>query len=66
MKTVPKSTLIKILTGVNSADQGSEIWIDDKRKLSPWDALSWYRCDLSGFSLFDNLSVVENIALGLR
>lgn len=64
-----KSTLIKILTGVNSADPGSEIWIDDKRAEinSPVDALSLGIVAIyQDFSLFDNLSVVENIALGLQ
>ncbi|WP_066688130.1 sugar ABC transporter ATP-binding protein [Christensenella intestinihominis] len=64
-----KSTLIKILTGVNSADPGSEIWIDNKKAEigSPVDALNLGIVAIyQDFSLFDNLSVVENIALGLQ
>lgn len=64
-----KSTLIKILTGVNSADPGSEIWIDDKKAeiQSPVDALNLGIVAIyQDFSLFDNLSIVENIALGLE
>lgn len=64
-----KSTLIKILTGVNTADEGSEIWIDDSKAEihSPVDALNLGIVAIyQDFSLFDNLSVVENIALGLQ
>ena len=64
-----KSTLIKILTGVNSADPGSEIWIDDQKAEihSPVDALNLGIVAIyQDFSLFDNLSVIENIALGLQ
>lgn len=64
-----KSTLIKILTGVNKPDEGSEIWIDDKKVdiTSPVDALNQGIVAIyQDFSLFDNLTVVENIALGLQ
>jgi len=64
-----KSTLIKILTGVTTPDEGSEIWIDGKNAhiSSPVEALNQGIVAIyQDFSLFDNLSVQENIALGLQ
>ncbi len=64
-----KSTLIKVLTGVNVPDEGGEILIDGKRvNIScPMDALNEGIVAIyQDFSLFDNLTVAENIALGLQ
>ncbi|MBQ4039713.1 MAG: sugar ABC transporter ATP-binding protein [Oscillospiraceae bacterium] len=64
-----KSTLIKVLTGVNIPDAGSEIWLDGKQLniQSPIDALEEGVVAIyQDFSLFENLTVAENIALGLQ
>lgn len=61
-----KSTLIKILTGVYNPDPGAEITIDGK----PFSCMNPMLSVRSGiavtyqdFSLFPNLTVVENIAI---
>lgn len=64
-----KSTLIKILTGVNIPDEGGEIWLDGKKLniTCPMDALNEGIVAIyQDFSLFDNLSIAENVALGLQ
>ena len=62
-----KSTLIKVLTGVEQPDSGSEILIDDKITTMdiPLNALQKGIVAIyQDFSLFDNLTVAENIAMG--
>ena len=60
-----KSTLIKIISGVEKPDSG-EIYIDGvfQAQLSPFDAIiAGIQVIYQDFSLFPNLSVVENIVL---
>ncbi len=61
-----KSTIIKVISGVHSADQG-EILFDGKRvhHLAPMDAIArGVQVIYQDFSLFGNLTVAENLALG--
>lgn len=61
-----KSTLIKIISGVNQPDSG-EILIDGERiaALGPREAIAHgVQVIYQDFSLFGNLSVAENLALG--
>ncbi len=61
-----KSTLIKIISGVNRPDRG-EILIDGERiaALGPREAIAHgVQVIYQDFSLFGNLSVAENLALG--
>jgi len=63
-----KSTLIKIISGVYEADQG-EIELNGKTfsKLSPLEAISLgVQVIYQDFSLFPNLTVMENLALNLE
>lgn len=61
-----KSTLIKILTGVYTPDEGAEIVIDNKclRNLTPIEAVkNGIAVTYQDFSLFPNLTVIENIGI---
>lgn len=61
-----KSTLIKVLSGVYTPDHG-EIYINQKRyeKLNPKESLSeGIQVIYQDFSIFPNLTVKENLALG--
>lgn len=64
-----KSTLIKILTGVYQADDGGEIFINGK-KVTLKNSLESLEKGIAviyqDFSLFLNLSVAENIGMGLE
>ncbi len=60
-----KSTLIKAISGVHNADEGS-IWIDGERveKMKPMDAINrGIQVIYQDFAVFPNLTVAENIAL---
>ena len=60
-----KSTLIKVISGVYQPDSG-EIWFDGKKleKITPIDAiLNGIQVIYQDFSVFPNLSVMENLAL---
>lgn len=62
-----KSTLIKILSGVYQPEPGGEIVLDgvELESLTPLEALKRGIVVIyQDFSLFSNLSVLENIALG--
>jgi len=62
-----KSTLVKIITGVVQPEAGAEIEIAGTRlrSLTPYDALrSGVQVVHQDLSLFPNLSVAENIAIG--
>ena len=62
-----KSTLIKILAGVYQPDLGAEIEIDGQKidKLTPISSVHLgISIIFQDFSLFPNLTVTENIALG--
>jgi len=61
-----KSTIIKVMSGVHAADQG-EILFDGQpvRHLAPMDAIArGVQVIYQDFSLFGNLTVAENLALG--
>jgi len=63
-----KSTLIKILSGVYQPDTGGQIFLNGQglKNLSPIEALRYGIVVIyQDFSLFPNLSVMENIALGI-
>lgn len=60
-----KSTLIKAISGVHNADEGS-IWIDGEKveKMKPMDAINrGIQVIYQDFAVFPNLTVAENIAL---
>ena len=60
-----KSTLIKAISGVHDADEGS-IWIDGEKveKMKPMDAINrGIQVIYQDFAVFPNLTVAENIAL---
>lgn len=61
-----KSTLIKILSGIYSPDEGAEIYIEGE-KTEITDSLVSVRKGIAviyqDFSLFPNLTVIENIAI---
>jgi simple sugar transport system ATP-binding protein len=61
-----KSTVIKVISGVHAADQG-ELLFDGERaqRLAPKDAIArGVQVIYQDFSLFGNLTVAENLALG--
>lgn len=64
-----KSTLIKILTGVYQPDKGGEIYIFDK-KIEFKNPIESQKNGIAviyqDFSLFSNLTVAENISIGLE
>lgn len=60
-----KSTLIKILSGVYEPDSG-DIWLNNRRyrKLTPIEAIhNGIQVIYQDFSVFPNLSVMENLAM---
>ena len=61
-----KSTLIKVISGVHTPEQGTvSIGGRDFTRLTPADAIdAGVRVIYQDFSIFPNLSVMENIALG--
>lgn len=61
-----KSTLIKVISGVHAPDDGSvSIAGCEYTHLTPADAIAvGVRVIYQDFSIFPNLSVMENIALG--
>lgn len=64
-----KSTLIKILSGVNRPDEGAAVIVDGEEipHLTPILALrKGITVIYQDFSLFPNLTVAENIAIGLE
>jgi general nucleoside transport system ATP-binding protein len=62
-----KSTLVKILFGLLQPDQGTIRWQDQLVKIPSPEAARKLGIAMvfQHFSLFDSLSVLENIALGL-
>jgi len=63
-----KSTLVKIIYGVQQPDEGDIIWRGEKRRIAnPADARQLgIGMVFQHFSLFDSLTVAENIALGIN
>lgn len=64
-----KSTLIKILSGVYQPDPGAEIQVDGRRveTLDPLTAVKYgIAVTYQDFSLFPNLTVMENIAISAQ
>ena len=63
-----KSTLVKIIYGVVQADEGEIFWEGERRAiLSPADARRLgIAMVFQHFTLFESLTVAENIALGLE
>jgi rhamnose transport system ATP-binding protein len=62
-----KSTLIKVLAGVHYPDDGAEIYIEGEKTVikNPMDAMSkGISVIYQDISLFPNLTVAENIAIG--
>ncbi len=62
-----KSTLVKVIYGLIQPSEGEMLWIGDKMVLSgPSEARArGIGMVFQHFSLFDNLTVAENVALGL-
>lgn len=62
-----KSTLVKIIYGVQSADQGSMLWEGRPIKVASPNAARKLGIGMvfQHFSLFEAMSVTENIALGM-
>ena len=63
-----KSTLVKIIYGILQADAGSIYWCGEEVKIASPAAARAHGIAMvfQHFSLFESLSVIENIALGLR